>query len=268
MRSHTGQHVEFLWIGFQQKFRVNSCPITFLCPNCWWSLLILISPPRKASFICNIFMHCLWYWKWWQFSTGIFDVVAWLTAMFFYRHISNLFTTLPPHTCEHLIPELSSHDEASLVERSYDGHDVSAIAEILKYLDIVLEGASLASQKEQLLPVITSLTLLARSHRVIRKFCRLRVCRSWQWHVPYCRSWRNQNFCLKVDSYLSITTATTTYFETVWTGRQFSKILVVFQVLPHLRDEVKRLPEEGDSLRNRLCKLLTTPHTEVTINLH
>ena len=62
-----------------------------------------------------------------------------------------------------------------------------------------------------------------------------------------------------------------TYFETVWTGRQFetlSKILVVFQVLPHLRDEVKRLPEEGDSLRNRLCKLLTTPHTEVTVNLH
>ena len=60
-------------------------------------------------------------------------------------------------------------------------------------------------------------------------------------------------------------------FETVWTGRQFktlSKILVVFQVLPHLRDEVKRLPEEGDSLRNRLCKLLTTPHTEVTVNLH
>ncbi|RUS77426.1 hypothetical protein EGW08_014804, partial [Elysia chlorotica] len=35
------------------------------------------------------------------------------------------------------------------------------------------------------------------------------------------------------------------------------------QVLPPLRGEVKRLPEDGDSLRNKLCKLLTSPVTEV-----
>ncbi|XP_046574686.1 synembryn-A-like [Haliotis rubra] len=35
------------------------------------------------------------------------------------------------------------------------------------------------------------------------------------------------------------------------------------KILPPLREEVKRLPEEGDSLRNRLCKQLTSPVTEV-----
>lgn len=35
------------------------------------------------------------------------------------------------------------------------------------------------------------------------------------------------------------------------------------KVLPPLRGEVKRLPEDGDSLRNKLCKLLTSPVTEV-----
>ncbi|KAK7465075.1 hypothetical protein BaRGS_00037733 [Batillaria attramentaria] len=35
------------------------------------------------------------------------------------------------------------------------------------------------------------------------------------------------------------------------------------KVLPPLRGEVRRLPEEGNTLRNRLCKLLTSPVTEV-----
>ncbi|XP_064602072.1 synembryn-A-like [Liolophura sinensis] len=35
------------------------------------------------------------------------------------------------------------------------------------------------------------------------------------------------------------------------------------KVLPPLRDEVKHLPQEGDSLRNRLCKLLTSAVSEV-----
>ncbi|WAR14014.1 RIC8A-like protein [Mya arenaria] len=34
-------------------------------------------------------------------------------------------------------------------------------------------------------------------------------------------------------------------------------------VLPPLKDEVKHLPEEGNTLRNRLCKLLTSPILEV-----
>jgi len=41
--------------------------------------------------------------------------------------------------------------------------------------------------------------------------------------------------------------------------RSFCRI----KVLPHLRGEVKRLPEEGNSLRNKLCRLLTNPVTEV-----
>lgn len=35
------------------------------------------------------------------------------------------------------------------------------------------------------------------------------------------------------------------------------------KVLPHLRDEVRSLPEEGDTLRNRLCRLLTNPSPHV-----
>ncbi|XP_052268308.1 synembryn-A-like [Dreissena polymorpha] len=35
------------------------------------------------------------------------------------------------------------------------------------------------------------------------------------------------------------------------------------KVLPPLKDEVKHLPEEGNTLRNRLCKLLTSPILEV-----
>lgn len=35
------------------------------------------------------------------------------------------------------------------------------------------------------------------------------------------------------------------------------------KVLPPLKDEVKHLPEEGDTFRNKLCKLLTSPILEV-----
>ncbi|CAC5386463.1 Synembryn-A,Synembryn,Synembryn-B [Mytilus coruscus] len=41
--------------------------------------------------------------------------------------------------------------------------------------------------------------------------------------------------------------------------RKFCRV----RVLPPLKDEVKKLPEEGESFRNRLCKLLTSPITEV-----
>ncbi|XP_013406285.1 synembryn-A isoform X3 [Lingula anatina] len=35
------------------------------------------------------------------------------------------------------------------------------------------------------------------------------------------------------------------------------------KVLPYLKDEVKHLPGEGDTLRNKLCRLLTSPITEI-----
>lgn len=41
--------------------------------------------------------------------------------------------------------------------------------------------------------------------------------------------------------------------------RKFCRI----RVLPYLRDEVKQLPEEGQTLRNKLCKLFTNPVTQV-----
>ncbi|KAH9500577.1 Synembryn-A [Bulinus truncatus] len=41
------------------------------------------------------------------------------------------------------------------------------------------------------------------------------------------------------------------------------KNMEAIHVLPPLRGDVKRLPEEGDTLRNKLCKLLTSPVTEV-----
>lgn len=36
------------------------------------------------------------------------------------------------------------------------------------------------------------------------------------------------------------------------------------RVLPPLRDDIKRKPEEGTTLRNRLCKLLTYPSTQIS----
>lgn len=36
------------------------------------------------------------------------------------------------------------------------------------------------------------------------------------------------------------------------------------KVLPYLKDEVKQLPQEGDTLRNRLCVLLTVPNSDVS----
>ncbi|KAJ8299039.1 hypothetical protein KUTeg_023099 [Tegillarca granosa] len=50
--------------------------------------------------------------------------------------------------------------------------------------------------------------------------------------------------------------------ETCRANRSIRKFTRV-KVLPPLRDEVKRLPEEGETLRNRLCKLLTSPVPEV-----
>ncbi len=41
--------------------------------------------------------------------------------------------------------------------------------------------------------------------------------------------------------------------------RKFCRV----KILPFMRDEVRSLPEEGDTVRNRLCRLLTHPLTEV-----
>lgn len=50
--------------------------------------------------------------------------------------------------------------------------------------------------------------------------------------------------------------------ETCRANRSIRKFCRI-KVLPPLKDEVKHLPEEGDTFRNRLCKLLTSPIVEV-----
>ena len=91
------------------------------------------------------------------------------------RHCSNLFTSLPAFVSDQLIPDLESGEQSSAVTRSFQGHDVSSIVEILRYLEVVLEDSTVASQKDRVLPIVTTLTSLSRSSRVIRKYCRLRV---------------------------------------------------------------------------------------------
>lgn len=94
-----------------------------------------------------------------------------------YRNSANLFTALPPSAAEYLIPALLGDEAEAQTEnyRTFQNHDVTALSQIIKYLEGVLEGVALSSQKEKLLPVLASLTALSRSHRVIRKYCRLRV---------------------------------------------------------------------------------------------
>lgn len=46
-------------------------------------------------------------------------------------------------------------------------------------------------------------------------------------------------------------------------GNRFIRKFCRTKVLPALKDEVKQLPEEGNTLRNRLCKLFTSPIIEV-----
>lgn len=101
------------------------------------------------------------------------------------RHSTNIFTAMPDFTAGELVPAISpttpthtaTTSSLSEVEKmSFEGRDVTCLDEILSYLEVVLEGTSLSTQKEQLLPVLTALASISRAERVIRKYCRSRVC--------------------------------------------------------------------------------------------
>ncbi|KAF6039777.1 RIC8B [Bugula neritina] len=124
------------------------------------------------------------------------------------KHCCNLWTLLPSKLAHILVPAADELNDVSKVQRSFLGHDVTAIFEILSYLEMLLKDVSVRAQQDQLLPVLLPLTTLCKSNRIIRKYCRC-------------------------------------------------------QVLPPLKDEVKQLPEEGNSLRNKFCKLLTSTVTQV-----
>ncbi|XP_045597103.1 synembryn-A isoform X1 [Procambarus clarkii] len=97
--------------------------------------------------------------------------------------------------------EVNSHD---FDERSceYDGKDMTAIIQLLDFLDSRLKAPGQSSNKS-LMPILTLMVEMVQANRTIRKFVRLRV-------------------------------------------------------LPPLRDVSKR-PEEGHTLRNKLCTLMTSP---------
>ena len=105
----------------------------------------------------------------------------------FSRHSTNLLTNLPRETIPLLVPaeegESSGEGADTDGRRSFEGHDVQTLVEILGYLETVLESASLARQKEILLPVLSCLTSLCRANRICRKFCRMRVSHTIYYHV-------------------------------------------------------------------------------------
>ncbi|KAK3856261.1 hypothetical protein Pcinc_037410 [Petrolisthes cinctipes] len=84
----------------------------------------------------------------------------------------------------------------------YDGRDMSAIIQLLDFLDSRLKTPDQSCNKS-LMPILTLMVEMVQANRIIRKFVRLRV-------------------------------------------------------LPPLRDVSKR-PEEGNTLRNKLCTLMTSP---------
>ncbi|KAF6024066.1 RIC8B [Bugula neritina] len=128
------------------------------------------------------------------------------------KHCCNLWTLLPSKLAHILVPAADELNDVSKVQRSFLGHDVTAIFEILSYLEMLLKDVSVRAQQDQLLPVLLPLTTLCKSNRIIRKYCRCQT-----------------------------------------TSDSFAP----------LKDEVKQLPEEGNSLRNKFCKLLTSTVTQV-----
>lgn len=96
-------------------------------------------------------------------------------------------------------------DDVAVAHQSsceYDGKDMTAIIELLNFLEGRLNSPGQSSNKS-LMPILTLMVEMVQANRIIRKFVRLRV-------------------------------------------------------LPPLRDVTKR-PEEGATLRNKLCTLMTSP---------
>ncbi|XP_057339844.1 synembryn-A [Microplitis mediator] len=119
-------------------------------------------------------------------------------------HIINLLTVVPISCYDSLVPEVSS-DEQKKSKEIYQGLDMSAVWELLKFLDKRLDSPK--NLVENTSPAVTTLLKLASSNSRIRKYTRQKV-------------------------------------------------------LPPLEDVMTR-PEEGTTLKAKLCKLLTFPIMEL-----
>lgn len=119
-------------------------------------------------------------------------------------HIVNLLTVVPISCYVSLVPEVSS-DEQKKSKEIYQDLDMSAVWELLKFLDKRLDTPK--NLVENTSPAVTTLLKLASSNSSIRKYTRQKV-------------------------------------------------------LPPLEDVMTR-PEEGTTLKAKLCKLLTFPIVEL-----
>lgn len=125
------------------------------------------------------------------------------------NHTINLFTNLPSSCYEELLVPIEEIGRIDNPKYEYEDKNVEAIAVLLEFLDKRLEKPlkPYKGLQELLSPVLTCLSNMARTNRIIRKYLRS-------------------------------------------------------QILPPLRD-VKNKPEEGETLRNKLVRLMTNPNTDV-----
>lgn len=127
-----------------------------------------------------------------------------------HNHTVNLLTSIPSNCYEELMTPIqrSTRDPEKDVE--YDGRNMEAVAVLIEFLHMKLNLAEQNTrlQHELVSPILSVLVECARTHRIMRKFLRLRI-------------------------------------------------------LPPLT-EVHTRPEEGSTLRNKMCRLLTSPVTQVS----
>jgi len=129
--------------------------------------------------------------------------------------VSNCVNLLTNYQGEWTYPMIEPIDKAftteDLQEVEYDGKNMNATQILLDFLDHNLTktdgNKSHGSLRENMLPILKVITMLATSHRNVRKFLRQ-------------------------------------------------------QILPPLRD-VSQRPEVGNAIKNKMCRLLTTPDTNV-----
>ena len=140
----------------------------------------------------------------------------------------NLLTAVPYSSYTSLIPPSSDVKDKII----YQDTDITAVNELLKFLDKRLDKKT--DLVENLSPIITALIRLVKSERLIRKYVRLQV--------KFLMNFLSFSYSLK----------------------SFPQQKHFFaQVLPPLKDVMKR-PEEGSTLRAKLCKLLTSPLKELS----
>ncbi|XP_053214630.1 synembryn-A-like [Panonychus citri] len=123
-----------------------------------------------------------------------------------HNHIVNMLTNIPSYCYEELLVPIEEIGRIDNPRYEYEDMNVEAISVLLEFLERRFDKPS-KELYESLSPVLTCLSSMARTNRIIRKYLKN-------------------------------------------------------QILPPLRD-VENRPEEGDTSRNKLVRLMTNPDTRV-----